>query len=71
MAKQRLDGLVPDPLDLFQFAVDKCLAAFLPVEGNGEPVHLLLDVGQEVKQGRSRTDTDQHGRKAVEQFGGV
>ena len=48
MAQQGLDRLVPDPLDLLQFAVDKRLAAFLPVEGNGETVHLLLNVRQKV-----------------------
>ena len=71
MAQQGLDRLVPDPLDLLQFAVDKRLAAFLPVEGNGETVHLLLNVRQKVEQGRSGTDADQHGRKAAEQFGGA
>ena len=69
MAQQGLDRLVPDPLDLLQFAVDKRLAAFLPVEGNGETVHLLLNVRQKVEQGRSGTDADQQGRESAEQFG--
>ena len=66
-----LDGLVTDPFDLFQFAVDKGLAAFLPVEGNGETVHLFLDVRQKVEQGRSGTDADQYGRESAEQLGGA
>ena len=51
MLQQRTDGLVTDAFDLFQFAMDKGLTAFLAVECDGETVHFFLNVCQKVKKG--------------------
>lgn len=69
MGKQRRDGLLAHPFDLLELAVDERLASFLPMERDGEAVHLVLNARQEVEQRRGGPQTDQQRRIAAVEFG--
>ena len=58
MLQQLADRLPAYARNLFQLAVDECLAALLAVERDSEAVDLLLDVRQQVEDRRGGTQAD-------------
>ena len=71
MLQEQADGLFADAGNLLQLTMDKRLAPLLPMERNSKTVHLLLDMRQQVENGRSRPQPDQQRRITAIQFGGA